>query len=211
MHEIQKRLLETAHHIRLKGLTLRKIGSLIELQHPQLIKHHLNQLVKNGLLNRSYQPILKGQAIGSKLLNIPILGSANCGEPTRLAEENLEGFLKVSSSIIPTKRHKDLFALKVVGDSMNKAKTPIEDGDYIVVDRTATQPSNGNNVVSIIEGAANIKKFYFDKQNQLIYLLSESTRDYPPIVISSEDNFFINGKVITIIKKLGGGDKNGSN
>lgn len=207
MHELQKKLLEATNYISLKGLTLREIGNLVGLKHPQMIKHHLTQLVKNGLLDSRYRPIPVGQAANSSLLNIPILGSANCGEATRLAVENLEGYLRVSPSLIPTKRNENLFALKAIGDSMNKAKMPIEDGDYVIIDETNVQPTNIDYVVSIIDGSANIKRFYFDKDKNLIYLLSESTKNYPPIVINSDNSFSINGKVVAVIKKPRGNGK----
>lgn len=204
MHDIQKRLLEASRRKSFKGLTLREIGDLIGLNHPQLIKHHLSQLIKKGLLDNKYRSSNTGYSWGMNLLSIPILGSANCGEPTRLAEENLEGYLKVSSSLLPRTRSGELFALKAVGDSMNKARinnTPVDDGDYAVIDSQNRSPRNGDYVVSIIDGAANIKKYSFDEHKKLVYLLSESTKDYPPIVIRSEDEFMVNGKVIHVIKK----------
>lgn len=203
MHDIQKRLLEASRRKSFKGLTLREIGDLIGLNHPQLIKHHLSQLVKKGLLDNNYRSLNSGQSVGVSLINIPVLGSANCGEPTRLAEENLEGYLKVSPNLLGDERSGDLFALKAVGDSMNRASinhTPLNDGDYAIVDSQHRSPQNGEYVVSIIDGAANIKKFSFDNDRKLVYLLSESAREYPPIVIHPEDDFMVNGKVISVIK-----------
>lgn len=204
MHEIQRKLLDLSQKKSLVGLTLREIGKVINVKHPQLIRHHLNQLIKKGILCSDYSLVGRVSSIGTEVINVPIFGSANCGEPTMLAEENLEGYLKISSSLMPLTCHKDLFALKAVGDSMDEAKVvktdSINDGDYVIVNKSDTQPSDGDYVVSIIEGAANIKKIIFDKEKPLIYLLSESTKDYPPIVISATDNFLVNGKVIKVIK-----------
>lgn len=205
MHLIQRKLLEASRTKSFENLTLREIGELIDVKHPQLIKHHLSQLVRRGLLDNKYQPLNSDQSIGVRLLNIPVLGSANCGEPTRLADENLEGYLKVSANLLREDRTGELFALKAIGNSMNKAEigkdsNTIDDGDYVIVDSGHKSPKNGEYVVSIIDGAANIKRFSFDRQKQLVYLLSDSSNDYPPIVIKQNDDFMVNGKAIQVIK-----------
>ena len=209
MHLIQRKLLEASRRKSFEGLTLREIGELIGLNHPQLIKHHLYQLIKKGLLDSKYHPLNTDQSVSTRLISIPVLGSANCGEPTRLAEENLEGYLKVSPNLLQEDRTGDLFALKAVGDSMNRAKiskgyNSIDDGDYVIVDSGYKSPTNGEYVVSIIDGAANVKRFFFDDQKQLVYLLSDSSSDYPPIVIKPDDDFTVNGRVIHVIKNRKG-------
>ena len=205
MHKIQKKLLEASAKKSFSGMTLREVGELIGLNHPQLIKHHLSQLVKKGLLDSKYQSLKGGPSSQMGLLSIPVLGSANCGEPTRLAEENLEGYLKLSSVFLPQGSTATLFALKAVGDSMNRAKvgnsaSTIDDGDYVIVDGGYKNPKNGEYIVSIIDGAANIKRFFFDLKKQIVYLLSDSTNSYPPIVIKSENDFMVNGKVVGVVK-----------
>lgn len=206
MHLIQRKLLEASRRKSFEGLTLREIGELIGLNHPQLIKHHLYQLIKKGLLDSKYHPLNIDQSVSTRLISVPVLGSANCGEPTRLAEENLEGYLKISSNLLRENRTGDLFALKAVGDSMNRAKigkssNSVDDGDYVIIDSGYKSPTNGEYVVSIIDGAANIKRFFFDRQKKLVYLLSDSSNDYPPIVIKQDDDFMVNGKAIHVIKK----------
>ena len=87
---------------------------------------------------------------------------------------------------------------------MNRALVqgkPIEDGDYIVVDSEPGEPKNNDIVLSIIDGMANVKKYYVDKENNQILLMSESTHDFPAIHIHEDDNFMINGKVVGVIKK----------
>ena len=91
MHVIQRKLLEASGNKSFENLTLREIGQLIGLEHPQMIKHHLSQLVKKGLLDSKYRSLNIDRSVTTRLISIPVLGSANCGEPTRLAEENLEG------------------------------------------------------------------------------------------------------------------------
>jgi len=87
---------------------------------------------------------------------------------------------------------------------MNQANVDgknIEDGDYVIIDSEDRAPENGDVVVSVIEGMANIKKFIHDKKNKQIALLSQSTKDLSPIYVHEGDDYFVNGKVVQIIKK----------
>src|SRR3989344_884958 len=209
-HQIQEKLLRIATTKDLGKLSLRKIGELIgEKESPQKIKHHLLQLEKNGLLNinRSDRIIVKtgpGLIHNSRLISVPILGSANCGPATIYAEQNIEGYLRVSGKILS--RKKDVFAIQASGYSMNKANVNgecIEDGDYVVVDPKYNLIKNGDYVLSIIDGVANIKRFFKDTSNKRIILLSESSAGYPPIFIHFDDldRYLVNGKIIQVIKK----------
>jgi repressor LexA len=135
--------------------------------------------------------------------SIPVLGSANAGPATSLAEENISGYLKVSHKDI--NRKNGVFALRVEGDSMNKAKIAgknLEEGDFVVIDSEYRNPKNGDYVLSVIDGYANLKKFERNNKTGEVMLISESTNPkHKPIYISSKDNFMINGKIVSIIKK----------
>ncbi|MDO8516009.1 MAG: S24 family peptidase [bacterium] len=208
-------LLRVAQDKNLGAHTLREIGSFIGEKSPQKIKHHLGELEKKGLLkidkqkgiiNKVKQAWESSLSPHGKLLTIPILGSANAGPAQIFAETNIEGFLKISSTLLlpPTKKEHRFFALKVVGDSMNRAeigKKRIENGDYVIVDADEKSVKNGDIVLSIIDGMANIKKFVVDPENEQIVLMPQSSKDYPPIYIHEDDDFMINGKVIQVIKK----------
>jgi hypothetical protein len=47
MHDIQEKLLSLSKTTDISSLGYRKIGQLIGTDHPQQIKHHLSQLIKN--------------------------------------------------------------------------------------------------------------------------------------------------------------------
>ena len=143
----------------------------------------------------------------SGLVAIPVYGAADCGSPTKLADNYIQGHIRVSSTLVPYK--KGLFAVVADGHSMNKAKVGrskrnIEPGDYVIVDGDVKTPENGTYVLSVIDGLANIKKFHLDEESKQVVLASESTKDYPPIYISEEeiDTYVLSGKVIEVIKKL---------
>jgi repressor LexA len=208
MHDLQKRLLEcvTTHH--LGRMTLREIGELLGETHPQKIKHHLTQLEQKGLIeiDRSHKIVRKpdpAKGPNGRLVVIPILGSADCGPATIFAEENIQGYLKVSRKLLD--RNHGLFAVRALGNSMNRASIRglnVEDGDYIIVDSEKRDPENKDYVLSVMDGVANVKRFVNDDTNQQIILISESTQDFPPIVIHPEDvGFLICGTVTRVIKK----------
>lgn len=207
MHNIQEKLLQVMQNKNLNGMTLREIGEMIGEKFPQKVKHHLDQLQKRGLvkIDRTKKTIMKsiGGAIkNTQLISIPIVGSANCGPATIFANENIEGYLKISKTIL--RKFKNIFAIRAQGLSMNRAMVngnTIEDGDYLLVDSDQTSPSNGDIVLSVIDDMANIKKYVWDEANNQIVLVSESTKDIPPIYIHEDDSFMINGKVIQVIKK----------
>ena len=206
MHHIQQKILNFANNLNLKRDGLRQIGRLVGEPHPFKISYHLKKLEKNGFIK-----IDKKTGIIKRTKNeepqkglfwaIPVLGEANCGKANIFAEENLEGYIKVSKSII--KIGDGLLAVRASGNSMNKANINgqnIEDGDYVIVN-TKKQPQSNSYVLAIIDNCANVKKLLMDSKNKIISLISESTENHPIIFIHETDKFLINGVVKYIIKK----------
>ena len=209
MHTIQEKILKISAGRNLADMSLREIGKLIGEPSAQKIKHHLLQLEKNGLIqmDRLAKVMVKtrpGQLYRSALMAVPILGSANCGPATIYTEENVEGYLRISGKLLTKK--KDVFAIKASGYSMNKANIngeSIDDGDYVIVDPSYRSVKNGDYVLSIIDGMANVKRYFEDKENKRIILLSESSASVSPIFIHYDDldSYLVNGKVIQVVKK----------
>lgn len=212
MHPTQQRLLKLAKKITISAKRPRLIARILEIENPQNVVHHLDQLKKKGFISIdevtgkiSVEKYETGVTDG--LLQIPIFGSVNCGPATLLAEQNLQGYLAVPPERIGRRRREGLFIVEAVGDSLNAAKDikggPVESGDYVVIDSENISPLNGQYVLSIIDNMANIKKFYKDTQNHQIRLESESTMETKPIYIREEDfqDYMINGVVVGVIKK----------
>jgi len=97
---------------------------------------YLNALEEKGFIKRSSKSKgieLKNYAKKS-FIDVPVLGMANAGSPTFFAEQNIEGYLKVSKALL---RNKEVFAVRVFGDSMNLSKIngkKIKEDDLILVD-----------------------------------------------------------------------------
>lgn len=208
MHPIQEKLLKIINEKNISDLTLRDIGDLIGEKLPQKIKHHLLQLQRKGFIvidkkNNSITRVIGAKSTPKDIfVSLPIVGTANCGPQTIYADQNVEGYLKVSKKIVP--KVDNVFVLRAEGNSLNRANIngkSIENGDYVIVDSESVFPKNNDYVVSVIGGLANIKKYVFDKENSQIVLFSESTQSFDPIFIHEDDDFRVNGKVIGVIKK----------
>lgn len=209
MNENQKKIIELAQKKDISKMGFREIGRELGINNPQTVIYHLAQLKKKGLLylDNKKQKVAQSKAfLTDNLFNIPIVGSANCGMALELAQENILGFLKISPKVLERKKPANLYVIKAAGDSMNQARDikggPIENGDYVIVDYGNTNPVNGDYVLSVIDGAANIKRFY--KNRKEIRLVSESSFDIPPIILHEEDletsGYLVNGVVIRVIK-----------
>lgn len=205
MHQIQEKILELAKTKDVLTLGIRPLGREIGVDQPQLVKHHLFQLQKKGLIkakSRSdiQQLLQHSSSLQPSFVQIPVVGAANCGPATLFADERVEKYITVSQSFL--KKTNNVFALIAKGDSMNRAQidgNTIEENDYVVIDSDQRTPHSGDYILSVIDNCANIKKYARTKDGN-VALLSESTTKHPPIYISEDDQFFVNGKVIQVIK-----------
>jgi len=162
---------------------------------------YLDRLEKAGYIKRKRKP--RGIILNSKtenFIDVPILGTANAGTPVLYAEENFQGFLKVSRKIVKTKK---VFAIQVEGDSMNLCKIngkKIENGDYVIIDPNDRLFLDGSKVLVMIDGLATLK-IYRKISSQRIGLFPASTNElHKPIYLTPEDEFIIVGKVIEVLK-----------
>jgi len=186
------------------------------LQYASSAHYHVKKLQEEGYLERESNrprsigifadrtvktPVFK--KTGMDAVRIPVLGAANAGPATLFAEENVAGYLKVSRSVL--NRRDEVFALRVEGDSMNRAEINgknLEEGDFVLIDSTYRTPRNGDYVLSVMDDCANLKKFERDPKTGDVMLISESSNPkHKPIYISSEDDFMVNGKIIGVLKR----------
>ena len=207
MHKLQKKILELAATEDIGSYGLRKLGEKIGVDHPQKVKWHLSKLMNDGYLYKDGTGVIRRASDegNARLARVPILGLANCGEPLAFADNTTHDYLTVSPTLLKSNKTDSLFAVQATGDSMNACSVngqAIDDGDYVIVDSSTQVPQTGDYVVSSIEGLANIKKFIRDDQNEVIALVSESTRQRPPIVVSNADldSYRVHGKVVSVVK-----------
>ncbi|PCJ63227.1 MAG: repressor LexA [Planctomycetota bacterium] len=175
--------------------TIREITEEFGFKSPKATQDHLKSLhnkgyiIKEDGIARGIKIVHKNFLPKSKDAGIPILGAVAAGS-TILAEENLDGYFSLKDLY---GKSKDLFALRIRGDSMIYAN--INDGDVVIV-RKAKSLNNGEIGVVIINGEATVKKFMFRKNK--IKLIPENSNYEPIEVIPGKDDFKIAGKVVGV-------------
>lgn len=212
MNENQQRIINLAKKKDISKMSFREIGRELGIPNPQTIIYHIEQLKKRGLLYfdiKRRQRVAKPKAfIANNFFNIPVVVSANCGPAMELAQEDIQGYLRISQKLIKRSRPDGLIAVKAVGNSLNNAKIgddkdSIDDGDYVIVDCNQ-YPNDGNYVLSIMDEAANFKRFFKDDNKHEIRLMSESTEEFHPIILHESDlsasGYMVNGVVVRVIK-----------
>lgn len=124
-----------------------------------------------------------------KTVDIPIVGTVTAGLPI-FAYENIEDTFPLP---IETVRDRNLFILKVRGDSMINAG--ILDGDYVIIEKTEVA-RNGEMVLALIEDEATIKTFYKENGH---YRLQPENDYYSPIIVNE---LLILGKIVGLFRNI---------
>jgi len=174
--------------------TVREIGKALGLHSPSTVHAHLAKLEKSGVLRRDPSKpraieILVDRAKRVVRPGVPLVGQVAAGAPI-LAEENIEDILEVPALLGAESGD---YALNVRGDSMKDAG--ILPGDVVIV-RPATDASNGEIVVALLEDEATVKRYF--READAIRLQPENPA-YEPII--SRDVEVI-GRVIGVFRKV---------
>ena len=128
----------------------------------------------------------------ANIFSIPTYGLASCGEALAFADNNVEGYIQVSASLFRKEKPAQLFAVKALGDSMDKVG--IADNDYVVfATYDHSEEADGKIVVAVINGMATIKT-YRRLKGGMIGLFPHSTNPrHQPIYLAATDQFLIAG------------------
>jgi len=162
------------------------------------VLRYLEELEEAGVIDR--WPGARGMRMARQpdaattFVDVPIAGEAPAG-PLLLAEENLQGWVRIGRSRTPAGR---LFLLRVRGDSMNLAIVEgrsIENGDLVLVRQTPSAET-GEIIVALIDGQATIKRLKRGP-HYLVLRPDSSNPAHKPFVV---DHLDIQGVVIDVIK-----------
>lgn len=169
--------------------TVREIETALGYHSPSSAQYMLNILENAGYIERD--PLMKRtiriKGYDTRAYHVPVVGTVTAGQPI-LAVESIEDYIP-----LPVKnKGKNMFALKVKGDSMVNAG--ILNGDTVIVEQTPTAV-NGEIVVALIGDEATVKRFY--KENGHFRLQPENDA-YEPIIV---DEVSVLGKVNMVIRK----------
>ena len=110
--------------------SVREIGEAVDLKSSSTVQYHIMALIDAGYLEKgeaNQKRTLKIAKKGSNTYHVPLLGTVTAGKPI-LAVESIEDYIPVSIN----SKGKELFALRVKGDSMINAA--ICDGDIVIVE-----------------------------------------------------------------------------
>jgi SOS-response transcriptional repressor LexA len=163
----------------------------------------IEALEKKDLITRDENKklyLIENESYGNaqNIFSVPLYGLASCGEALAYADDSVaDDFLQISKNLFHKTEPKKLFAVKALGDSMDKEG--INDGDYVIFEKAEGQSDlEGKTVVAVINGMATIKK-YKNMGKGVIGLFPHSTNEvHHPIYLSESDTVFIAG----IFKKV---------
>ncbi|MBZ4421708.1 transcriptional repressor LexA [Myxococcus sp. RHSTA-1-4] len=193
--------------------TIREIGEHMDIRSTNGVNDHLKALERKGYLNRGEQqsrslvPTKRARlllGLGAKkdagMVEVPLLGKVAAGAPL-LAQEHMEDSVKIDSFLLGGVNGREVFALRVKGQSM--IDDGIHDGDYLFVKKTpAAQP--GDIVVALIEDEATVKRYYPEGE-RIRFQPANATMQ--PIYVSRAEfrSTMILGQVVGVYRKLQGG------
>lgn len=176
--------------------SVREICSAVDLKSTSTVHSHLNTLEKKGLIKRDPTKPRAIEIIGEReswldehATPVPIVGRVTAGEPI-LADHNIEDYFPLPNYIT---RNKDVFIVRVQGESMIKAG--IYDKDYIIV-KNQTYAENGEIVVALLGDEVTVKRFF--KEKDIIRLQPENDTMKPIYV----QDVAILGKVIGLFREF---------
>lgn len=120
-----------------------------------------------------------------------------CGFPYDADDACVEP-MDLSSFLV---RHPDMsYVVTAVGDSMVDAG--IYEGDRLVIDRQI-QPNHNDIVMAYLNGTFTIKRYVRDDNKEKIYLCPDNAlANYPVIEVSKQDNFYVEGVVVSVMRRL---------
>lgn len=168
--------------------SVREICNEVGLSSTSTVHHHLTALEEKGYISREHglNRCIKVSG-GEKSTDVPVVGRVAAGYPIT-AVENIEAYVPVSDEL---KRGRELFALRVQGESMINAG--ILDNDIVIVHRTPVA-ENGEIVVALVGDEATVKRFYKEKGH---FRLQPENDSFEPIIV---DEAVILGKVISLVR-----------
>jgi repressor LexA len=151
-----------------------------------------------------------GQRLGqtiAEFFQVPLVGRIVAGSPVPVPGSDFsyydpESMVDVAASLLPSRERgsKDLFALEVQGDSMIDAM--INDGDIVIM-KPARDARNGEMVAVWLDDKDETTLKYFYLENGRVRL-QPANPTMGPIMVDDPSTVRIQGKVVMVIRKVGG-------
>ncbi|MBI3151628.1 MAG: repressor LexA [Chloroflexi bacterium] len=189
--------------------SIREIGEHCDISSTSVVNYYLDQLEKNGHIERD-RKISRGMRLTGNtplgdMLRVPVLGVIQAGEPIPVpSNADFQSFtpedsVEIATSLMPGReKGKELFALQVQGDSMIDAM--INDGDIVIL--KPTQDARNGEMVAVWLSDRNettLKYYYKEKDG---YRLQPANPTMKPIMLKKTEALEIKGKVVMVIRKV---------
>ena len=168
--------------------SVREICAALEIKSTSTVHKYLQELKERGLIEKGNRLNRAITLPDDRSVRVPLLGTVTAGQPI-LAVEEVEGYIPFRGHGL---RSRDLFALRVRGESMIQAG--ILDGDIVVIRRTPAA-ENGDIVVALVEEEATVKRFFKENGH---YRLQPENDSMEPIIV---DSVVILGRVISLLRE----------
>ncbi|MBT2823114.1 helix-turn-helix domain-containing protein [Staphylococcus coagulans] len=168
-----------------KGKYTPKMKTLTELA--RLFNVSINDLMEKDLANE------KPQLDTLPVTAIPVVAKISAGLPI-YTEENIIEYTYIPSQM--TKGGKELFGLKVSGDSMDKE---FREDDVVIVEKDAVVENGQIGVVNVNGYNATVKRIRYS-DDKIVLLPESNNSDHLPQVYTNNDEIKIVGKVVSSMK-----------
>ena len=209
--------------------SIREIGEQTGITSTSVVNYYLEQLEKWGFIERDRRisrglrvvpeklaelgnalavPVhLAAEAIND-FMRIPVIGRIGASLPMPVPASDFSYYdaetgVDIARSMLPTKKADGLFALEVTGDSMIDAM--VNDGDIVIMRKVEnnSETKNGEMVAVWLpeRDETTLKYFYKEKDG---YRLQPANPTMQPIMIKGTEKLEIKGKVVMVIRKVGG-------
>jgi SOS regulatory protein LexA len=188
---------------------IRDIQSKLHISSTSVVAYNLKALESKGMIKREGN-VSRGIRLpssekatpyrNSNTYQVPLRGVITAGQPLPDPEDTSTSngeSVEVPSDIAPPDKLKDVYALKVRGQSMIDAL--IDDGDIVLL-RYQETAENGQMVAALLldENAVTLKRFY--NEGERIRLQPANTTMSP--IYTTPDNVRIQGRVVGVIRPM---------
>ncbi len=188
--------------------SIRDIQTNLKISSTSVVAYNLKALQEKGKLDREGK-ISRGIRLPTSLLpvqpagfafQVPLLGTITAGQPlpdpqdTTLSDHEM---IDVPTEVAPADKLKDVYALRVRGQSMIDAL--IDDGDIILL-RYQETAENGQTVAAMLieDNSVTLKKFYHEGER---VRLQPANSTMEPI-FTAPGNVRIQGRVVGVLRSL---------
>lgn len=195
--------------------TIREIGDAVGIASTSVVNYNLNKLVEYGLLERApevsrglrlvNQPseLPVGFADNTSLVQIPLVGKIAASIPVPSPGEDFgyyydaDDMIEVPQNMIGAVDSKELFALRVTGESMIDAM--VAEGDVVILKRQKIAKNGDMVAVWLNERGETTLKHYFHEGKRVRLQPANPTMD--PIYVDA-DKVDIQGRVLAVFRTL---------